>query len=64
MNMYVALGCVNVPKVIKCMQTRIQVIILVINNSPSQIKPKFLYIYGCAKPSEVYLVLYEVVKKL
>ena len=39
-----ALGCVNAPKVIECMQTRIHVIILVINNSPSQIKPKFLYI--------------------
>ena len=60
MKIYIPVGCLNVPKVKKCMQTKAQPIIQVTNDSSVKKNFNILYIQGCAKPSEVYLVPYVV----
>ena len=54
------LGCVNVPKVIKCMLHGAQLMSLVINDSPSEKNLKILHFLIWTKAFEVYLLSYVV----
>ena len=55
MNIY-TVGCVNVPKVIKCMLHGAQLMSLVINDSPSEKNLKILLFLIWTKAFKVYLL--------
>ena len=52
----ISLGCVNVPKVIKCMFHGAQLMSLVINDSPSEKNLKILHFLIWIKAFEDYLL--------